>query len=102
MTRIERYVLSTAATAFLSGLVVLTGIICITQALRQIDLLTSKGQTILIFLMMTGLALPSLLAIIAPVAVFGGGLYTLNKLNGDSELVVIARRRGPPARQLSP
>ena len=60
MSRIERYVLRTATTAFLTGLVVLTGVIWITQALRQIDLLTSKGQTILIFFMMTGLALPSL------------------------------------------
>ena len=57
MSRVERYVLRTGATAFLTGLVVLTGVIWITQALRQIDLLTSKGQTILIFLMMTGLAL---------------------------------------------
>ena len=44
MTRIERYLLWTASTAFLSGLVVLTGIIWITQALRQIDLLTSKAN----------------------------------------------------------
>ena len=102
MSRIERYVLSTAATAFLTGLVVLTGVIWITQALRQIDLLTSKGQTILIFLMMTGLALPSLIAVIAPVALFAGILYTLNKLNGDSELVVMAAAGVSPARLLRP
>ena len=102
MTRIERYVLRTAATAFLTGLVVLTGVIWITQALRQIDLLTSKGQTILIFLMMTGLALPSLVAVIAPVALFAGVLYTLNKLNGDSELVVMAAAGVSPARLLRP
>ena len=102
MTRIERYLFSTAATAFLSGLIVLTGIIWLTQALRQIDLLTSKGQTILIFLMMTALALPSLVAIIAPVALFGGVIYTLNKLNGDSELVVMAASGVSPARLLRP
>ena len=102
MNRIERYLLRTSATAFLTGLVVLTGVIWITQALRQIDLLTSKGQTILIFLMMTGLALPSLVAIIAPVALFAGVLYTLNKLNGDSELVVMAAAGVSPARVLRP
>ncbi len=102
MTRIERYVLRTATTAFLAGLVVLTGVIWITQALRQIDLLTSKGQTILIFLLMTGLALPSLVAIIAPVALFAGTLYTLNKLNGDSELVVMAASGVSPATLLRP
>jgi lipopolysaccharide export system permease protein len=102
MSRIERYVLRTAATAFLTGLVVLTGVIWITQALRQIDLLTSKGQTILIFLMMTALALPSLIAIIAPVALFAGILYTLNKLNGDSELVVMAAAGVSPGHLLRP
>ncbi len=102
MSRIERYVLRTAATAFLTGLVVLTGVIWITQALRQIDLLTSKGQTILIFILMTGLALPSLIAVIAPVALFAGVLYTLNKLNGDSELVVMAAAGVSPGRLLRP
>ncbi len=102
MSRIERYVLRTATGAFLSGLVALTGVIWITQALRQIDLLTSKGQTILIFLMMTGLALPSLVAIIAPVALFAGVLYTLNKLNGDSELVVMSASGVSPGRLLRP
>jgi lipopolysaccharide export system permease protein len=102
MGRIERYVLRTEATAFITGLVVLTAVIWITQALRQIDLLTSKGQTILIFLLMTGLALPSLIAVIAPVALFAGILYTLNKLNGDSELVVMAAAGVSPARLLRP
>jgi lipopolysaccharide export system permease protein len=102
MTRIERYVLRTATTAFLSGLIVLTGVIWITQALRQIDLLTSQGQTILIFMLMTGLALPSLVAIIAPVALFAGVLYTLNKLNGDSELVVMSASGISPGRLLRP
>lgn len=102
MIRIERYLFRTAATACVSGLVVLTGVVWVTQALRQIDLITSKGQTILIFLMMTGLALPSLVAIIAPVALFAGILYTLNKLNGDSELVVMSASGVSPLRLLRP
>ena len=52
--------------------------------------------------MMTGLALPSLIAIIAPVALFAGILYTLNKLNGDSELVVMAASGVSPLRLLRP
>ena len=88
MIQIERYLLRTATTACLSGLVVLTGVVWVTQALRQIDLITSKGQTILLFLLITALALPSLIAFIAPVALFAGILYTLNKLNGDRKSVV--------------
>jgi lipopolysaccharide export system permease protein len=102
MSRIERYVLRTATLAFLAGLIVMTGVVWVTQALRQIDLLTSKGQTILIFFGMTGLAIPSLLAIIAPVALFAGVLYCLNRLNGDSELVVMAAAGISPARLLRP
>ena len=102
MIQIERYLFRTAITAFLSGLVVLTGVVWVTQALRQIDLITSKGQTILIFLMMTGLTLPALVAIIGPVALFAGILYTLNKLNGDSELVVMAASGVSPLRLLRP
>src|SRR5271166_5494642 len=102
MIKLERYLFRTATSAFLSGLVVLTGVVWVTQALRQIDLITSKGQTILIFLMMTGLALPSMVAIIAPVALFAGILYTLNKLNGDSELIVMSAAGVSPARLLRP
>ena len=102
MIQIERYLLRTATTACLSGLVVLTGVVWVTQALRQIDLITSKGQTILLFLLITALALPSLIAFIAPVALFAGVLYTLNKLNGDSELIVMSASGVGPATLLRP
>ena len=102
MLRVERYVFRTAAYAFLAGLTALTGIVWVTQALRQVDLLTSKGQSLLVFLSITGLTTPSLVAIIAPVALFGGVLYCLNKLNGDSELVVMSAAGISPARLLRP
>src|ERR1700729_3791045 len=102
MIKIERYLLRTATTACVSGLVVLTGVVWVTQALRQIDLITSKGQAILLFLLITALALPSLIAIIAPVALFAGVLYCLNKLNGDSELVVMSASGVSPGRLLRP
>ena len=98
MSRIERYIFRTATMAFLAGLVALTAVVWVTQALRQIDLLTSKGQTILVFFTITGLTVPSLVAIIAPVALFVGVLYCLNKLNGDSELIVMSASGVSPGR----
>ncbi|MGD1037600.1 MAG: LPS export ABC transporter permease LptF [Roseiarcus sp.] len=92
----------TAATAFLAGLIALTGLVWVTQALRQIDLLTNKGQSLLVFFTITGLTLPSLVAIIAPVALFAGVLYCLNRLNGDSELVVMSASGVSPGRLLRP
>lgn len=97
-----RYIFRNALWACLASLGVLTAIIWISQALRQFDLLTSKGQTILLFLSLTGLIIPSLVVFLAPVAVFIGTLYTLNKLNGDSELVVMAAAGMTPARLLKP
>jgi lipopolysaccharide export system permease protein len=80
----------------------LTGVVWVTQALRQIDLLTDKGQSLIVFLTLTGLTLPSLVAIIAPVALFAGVLYSLNKLNSDSELVVMSASGVSPWSLLRP
>jgi lipopolysaccharide export system permease protein len=102
MLRIERYLFRTAASAFLAGLLTLTAVIWVTQALKQLDLMTSKGQTILVFLTVTGLGLPFLTAVIAPVALFASVLYCLNKLNGDSELVVMSASGISTARLLVP
>ncbi|KPQ10592.1 MAG: ABC-type lipopolysaccharide export system permease component LptF [Saliniramus fredricksonii] len=89
MPLVERYILKIAVTAFLVCLLGLTAVIWLTQALREVDLLTGQGQTLVVFLTFTLLSLPALVAIIAPVALFIAILYTLNKLNGDSELVVM-------------
>lgn len=102
MTLLERYILKIAFTAFGACLVALTGVIWITQALRELDLLTGKGQTILIFLTVTGLSLPALINVISPVALFLATIYTLNKLNGDSELIVMSAAGMPPRRLLRP
>ncbi|MEZ2406216.1 lipopolysaccharide export system permease protein [Bosea sp. OAE752] len=89
LNRLDRYILKTAAGAAIVLLLGLTGVIWVTQALREVDLITGKGQTVLIFLTVTLLSLPALVAGIAPVALFMSTLYTLNKLNGDSELIVM-------------
>jgi len=102
MTLIERYILKIAFNAFAACLIALTGVIWITQALRELDLLTGKGQTLFIFLTVTGLSLPALINVISPVALFLATIYTLNKLNGDSELIVMSAAGTPPQRLLRP
>lgn len=90
MGRLDRYIFSTAAVAFVGVTVVLAGMIWATQALRQLDLVTSQGQTILAFVAITSLTMPTLVLVIAPAALFIATAYTLLKLNGDSEIVVMA------------
>ena len=47
-------------------------------------------------------SLPTLLVVIAPVALFIGTVYALNKLNGDSELIVMSAAGMPPRSLLRP
>ena len=61
----------------------------IALALRQLNLVTSQGQDAWMFIKMTLLALPNLMALIAPVAVLVATIHVLNRLNGDSELIVM-------------
>lgn len=102
MSLVEAYIFRTAFVAFLAGLGALTGVIWLSQSLREFDLMTTQGQTLLTFLAVTGLTIPSLVMIIAPVALFVAVLYALNKLNGDSELVVMSASGLSPGRLLRP
>lgn len=86
---IERYVLTQLGVAFVGTLVALAGVVWVTQALRQMSLVTAKGQTLLVFLEISLLALPFLLVVIAPFAVLLAAIVTLNNLNAGSELVVL-------------
>jgi lipopolysaccharide export system permease protein len=102
MSIVERYVLRLSTLSFIAALAGLTGVIWVTQALRDFDLLTTKGQTLLIFLAVTSLSIPSLVMVIAPVALLIAILFVLNKLNGDSELAVINSVGISPARLMRP
>lgn len=99
---LDRYILKIAASATLILLVGLTSVIWVTQALREVDLITGKGQTVLIFFTVTLLSLPALIAGITPVALFMATLYTLNKLNSDSELIVMNATGVAPQRVTRP
>lgn len=90
MDIIGRYIFRQTATSLVMILVTLTLIVWMTTALRQISLMTDKGQSFLIFAKITLLAMPNLIAIVAPVALLVAALHTLNRLSGDSELIVIS------------
>jgi len=99
---IDRYIFRTTFGAFLLILVSLTGIIWITHALREIDLITNQGQTILVFLGITGLLIPILAQVIAPIAFVIAVVYAIDKLNGDAELVVMNAAGMSPWRLFRP
>ena len=89
MGSINEYILRTTLGAFLIVLVSLTAVIWVTQALRDIDIMTSQGQTILVFVGITGLIIPLLVLVIAPIALLIAVAHVLNKLSNDSEIIVM-------------
>jgi len=89
MGSISRYILRTTLGAFLVVLVSLTAVIWVTQALRDIDIMTSQGQTILVFVGITGLIIPLLVLVIAPIALLIAVAHVLNKTSNDSEIIVM-------------
>ena len=89
MGSISRYIFRTTLGVFLVVLVSLTAVIWVTQALRDIDIMTSQGQTILVFVGITGLIIPLLVLVIAPIALLIAVAHVLNKMSTDSEIIVM-------------
>ncbi len=102
MGSIGRYIFRTTLGAFLVVLVSVTTLMWMTQALRNIDLITNQGQTLLVFVGITGLIIPLLVLLIAPIALMIAVSYVLNKLSNDSELIVMNAAGMPPWRILRP
>jgi lipopolysaccharide export system permease protein len=99
---IDRYIFRITFAAFLMVLVSLTMIVWLTQALKDFDLMTSQGQTILVFLGITGLLIPILMLVIAPIAFVVAVSYALNKLSSDSEFIVMNAAGMSPLRTFRP
>jgi lipopolysaccharide export system permease protein len=89
MGSIGWYIFRTTLGAFLLILISLTGVIWLATALRDLDLMTSQGQTLLVFVGITSLVIPQLVLVIAPIALMIAASHVLNKLATDSELIVM-------------
>lgn len=89
MGSINQYIFRTTFGAFAVVLVSLTAVIWVTQALRDFDLMTNQGQTVLVFVGITGLIVPLLVLVIAPIALLIAAAHTLNKMSTDSEIIVM-------------
>lgn len=68
---------------------VLVSVIWLTQSLRFLDFIINRGLSVLAFLEITLLLMPSILPVTLPVAVLCAVIYTFNRLTIDRELVVM-------------
>lgn len=89
MGSINRYIFRTTFAAFAIVLVTLTAVIWVTQALRDIDIVTNQGQNLLAFVSITAMGIPLLVLVIAPIALLIAVAHVLNKLSNDSEIIVM-------------
>lgn len=100
MQVLNRYIgrMLLTATIFISG--VLATIIMLTQSLRFLELVISSGASGGIFFTLTLLVLPRFLETILPLGFATAILFTYQKMQIDSELVVM-RATGASPRQLA-
>jgi lipopolysaccharide export system permease protein len=102
MGSIGRYMFRATMGAFLIILVSLTVVIWFTQAMRDFDLITSQRQTLLVFVGITGLIIPLLIMMLAPIALVMAAAHVLNKLSSDSEIIVMNAAGVSPWRLVRP
>ncbi len=88
MRLIDRYLLRQLVAPTLWAVVAATGLALLSTSLTQIDLIVAGGQSALVFIKATALAMPQLINMVLPVSLFVAALITLNRLQTDQELVV--------------
>ena len=88
MKLLQRYIFSQTFLPAVLSLSALALLALLTQSLQTLDLIVDNHQSAKTFLLITVLALPQLVCIITPLAVFMAAIYALNRLTDDSELTV--------------
>jgi lipopolysaccharide export system permease protein len=102
LTRLDRYILAQLVGAFGFFVLIFTGVVWLTQAVRLIDTVVASGQSALVFVEFSALVLPQVFVIVLPLSGIGAALYALNKLYTDSELVVMMGSGLGPGGMLRP
>ena len=89
MNTISTYVFRQALGPLLAILGALAAIAIPTQGLNQLDIIVTNRRAGLAFAWVTLLALPQLLSLILPMAVFIAVVYAINRMHNDSEVAVL-------------
>lgn len=89
MSGITRYILRQLTVGMVFVSAALACVMWLTQSLRFVEMIVSKGLSVFNFLKLTSLLMPGFLVIIVPISLFSVILFTYNRLNADRELVVM-------------
>ena len=89
MKIIDRYTLRQVVVGFILVLASMTVLVWMTQSLRMMDMIVTKGVGVGVFLELTVLFVPYFLQILSPLALFAVVLFVLIRMQTDRELIVM-------------
>src|SRR4030081_2174940 len=89
LTRLDRYIFRQLFWALVAVTCGLTALIWLTQSLRFVELVVNRGLSLLVFMRLTGLLIPSFIAVILPITTFVVILFVYQRLAGDREITVM-------------
>ena len=87
--RLDRYIFRQLLGALIAVTVGLTALIWLTQSLRFVELVVNRGLSLLVFMQLTGMLIPSFIAVILPITTYVVIQFTYQRLAGDREVTVM-------------
>ncbi len=88
MRLIDRYLLRQLLGPTVLAVCALGAVALLSQSLNALDIIVTQRQSALVFLKVTLLAMPQLINIVLPIALFVAALVALNRLQTEQELVI--------------
>ncbi len=88
MNRVQRYLFHRVLRSVLIIVGGLTLLAILAQGLSQTDIIVENRQGALTFFKIVALGVPQIVALLTPMAIFVAGIWALNRLHRDSEIVV--------------
>jgi lipopolysaccharide export system permease protein len=89
ITRLDRYIFRQLALALLAVTGGLTALVWLIQSLRFVELVVNHGLSLVVFVELTGLLVPSFIAVILPITTFVVVQFIYQRLAGDREITVM-------------
>lgn len=87
--RLDRYIFRQLLFSLIAVTCGLTALIWLTQSLRFVELVVNHGLSFGVFLRLTGLLIPSFVAVILPLTTYVVVQFVYHRLAGDRELTVM-------------
>jgi lipopolysaccharide export system permease protein len=89
ITRLDRYIFRQVLFALIAVTGGLTALVWLIQSLRFVELVVNHGLSLVVFVELTGLLIPSFVAVILPITTFVVVQFVYQRLAGDREITVM-------------